>query len=788
VEIELYTDRLKLKDILPDRAKDIAKKYKLKEDDIEFIRKKNPLNAEDLQIEDGERAAIRYINTADVDRDNEIVLPSGGQVSDFKKSPTVLYAHDYHGLPIGKDIWIKLVQGKGWLAKTVYAKHQLAVDVYNLVKEKFLNTSSIGFIPLESVKPEDKDWDKVGELIKSEYGINEKIFDKAKRIYTKWILLEHSDVPIPSNINALNVAVGKGLEIKSEALRKDLGIYRLNINGIEKSLPREGMIEVDDEKNVNKIIEEIEEETGISEEEKEVITKPEETEDYIHIPVIDAGKFVDDSFRTIDIDANKGIKAVIGKLKSDPQGSTHVQKYIFDKSKGWTLSSAQEWVQKHGKSIIYQCVICDKYFMDSLSANRKTCSIKCGYKYLSHLNSGEKHPQYKNAKEKRICEQCGKIFETYKRSNQKYCSIECHNKSMEINKEIGICPVCGNEFDYYLNKPQIYCSRECFYKGNKEFISNLNKNKQLSEAQLKALEKGRINGFGGYPTECNDGHIVQSKFEAEFDNWLFEENIKHDIQVKVCNERAWTCDFVLINSYGESLWIEIDGMGELRKEYGHKETWEEKITYYRENDYRFIVIDKENIEESKHELKNIFPKQEESQEEEPSKGFNFDEITKKKRQEEKLKEIGLFDVNELYEIVKENKELKFLLELHRKKLEEIELKAGAVLNRINKQDLKDAQAKIQKVLDSAEPAEENGEEGKEIEIEDDGLEIEEKETEEEIEEPENENKGIDINEKELIEIIHSALKENINKSVENVSKNLKEGIDDNFKRLTGKVM
>ena len=38
--IELFTERMLLKDILPEKAKDIAKQYKLKADNIEFIRKK----------------------------------------------------------------------------------------------------------------------------------------------------------------------------------------------------------------------------------------------------------------------------------------------------------------------------------------------------------------------------------------------------------------------------------------------------------------------------------------------------------------------------------------------------------------------------------------------------------------------------------------------------------------------------------------------------------------------------------------------------------------------------
>ncbi len=83
---------------------------------------------------------------------------------------------------------------------------------------------------------------------------------------------------------------------------------------------------------------------------RKVALDPEETEAFIHIPVRDAGDFVQDSFRMIDIDADKGIKAVVGKLKSDPEGSTHIQKFLFDKSKDWTLEKAQAWVDEHKKS------------------------------------------------------------------------------------------------------------------------------------------------------------------------------------------------------------------------------------------------------------------------------------------------------------------------------------------------------------------------------------------------------------------------------------------------------
>jgi hypothetical protein len=81
---------------------------------------------------------------------------------------------------------------------------------------------------------------------------------------------------------------------------------------------------------------------------------PEETEDFIHVRVRDPEGFVDDSFRTIEIDAEKGIKAVVGKLKSDPEGAMVVQKYIFAKEKDWTLDKAEAWVKEHKDSAIPQ--------------------------------------------------------------------------------------------------------------------------------------------------------------------------------------------------------------------------------------------------------------------------------------------------------------------------------------------------------------------------------------------------------------------------------------------------
>ncbi len=79
---------------------------------------------------------------------------------------------------------------------------------------------------------------------------------------------------------------------------------------------------------------------------------PEETEEFVHIRVRDPDLFVDGGFRTIAIDADKGIKAVIGKLKSDADGDTVVQKFIFAKAKDWTMEKAEAWVKEHKDSAL----------------------------------------------------------------------------------------------------------------------------------------------------------------------------------------------------------------------------------------------------------------------------------------------------------------------------------------------------------------------------------------------------------------------------------------------------
>ena len=192
----LVTQHLKLKDVYPDKAKEVAKTFNKKEEDLEFIRK--GINPEDLRFNEGENSVVGYISTKSIDRDREIVVPEGVMLDDYRKTPVVLWCHDYSRLPIGKNIWIKC-DDKGLIAKTVYnVKESFSRSVFEYRKDGFPLANSIGFIPLEytDLDPETN--------------------SGARRRYDSVLLLEYSDVPVPSNPDAVQIAVSKGLIPESE--------------------------------------------------------------------------------------------------------------------------------------------------------------------------------------------------------------------------------------------------------------------------------------------------------------------------------------------------------------------------------------------------------------------------------------------------------------------------------------------------------------------------------------------------------------------------------------------
>jgi HK97 family phage prohead protease len=153
-------------------------------------------------INEKEGTLTAYVSTGHRDRMDEVLLPEGADMKNFRKNPVVLWAHQYDQPPIGKALWIKN-DGDGILAKVKFASTEFAQEILGLFKEGILNAFSVGFIPKEYT---DGDGEK-----------------KPRRTYNNWELLEFSAVPVPANPEALSLAMSKGL-IKSEALKKDLKI------------------------------------------------------------------------------------------------------------------------------------------------------------------------------------------------------------------------------------------------------------------------------------------------------------------------------------------------------------------------------------------------------------------------------------------------------------------------------------------------------------------------------------------------------------------------------------
>ncbi|MBC8384889.1 MAG: hypothetical protein H8E57_05175 [Candidatus Cloacimonetes bacterium] len=270
--MDLITKRTKLKEVFSgqeEKLKALSEKYDIKEEELEYI-SKGFSDTSKIEVNDNERSVIKYVSSISVDRDDDIILPKGVKLDDFKKNPVVLYGHQSGGtgwvgaghpvLPIGKDLWIK-ADKKGILAKQTYANHQLADDVYNMHKDGFPLASSIGFIPLKRVSKRDKElWDfTVNNAIK-EYGLDKKFFKNAERIYTEVLLLEHSDVSVPSNPDALALSYQKGIiKIKSPELLEDLELTHKNsTNPPEYDIQKGINIIIENQKSIEERIEELE--------------------------------------------------------------------------------------------------------------------------------------------------------------------------------------------------------------------------------------------------------------------------------------------------------------------------------------------------------------------------------------------------------------------------------------------------------------------------------------------------------------------------------------------------
>jgi len=223
----------------------------------------------------GERNYEFTASTSTLDRDGEIIEAEGWDLRNFKKNPVIMYAHDYRSLPIGKAPRVWLSDGK---LKNIVEFPPEGTYAFADIVERLVDT---GYLRTESVGFIPKKW---------EDGDGDKA---PKRTFLKQELLEISIVPVPANPDALRNAVEDGVITTKEL---------------------DTLFEDD------------------------IVNKPEETDEWIRIPVRDCKVTA-----TIDISKKEGIKALYcGKEKQ-------VRTYMFDKRPpfNWTMAKAKKWVEDH---------------------------------------------------------------------------------------------------------------------------------------------------------------------------------------------------------------------------------------------------------------------------------------------------------------------------------------------------------------------------------------------------------------------------------------------------------
>ena len=156
------------------------------------------------------------ITAETLDRDGEVLIPSGMNSKEFEKNPTLFWNHDYSE-PIGTTVELKRRE-RDILGEFVFAKRP---DGYSgeffpevaasLVGQGIVRAVSVGYVPEAGGVRRATDVDR------KKYG------DEVQTIFSRWKLLEVSLAPLQANPDALIVAVKKGI-CSPAAARKWFGI------------------------------------------------------------------------------------------------------------------------------------------------------------------------------------------------------------------------------------------------------------------------------------------------------------------------------------------------------------------------------------------------------------------------------------------------------------------------------------------------------------------------------------------------------------------------------------
>lgn len=143
-----------------------------------------------------ERISIPVIITDESeDRDDDVVVASGGDMSEYKRNPVLLFAHDHRIPAIGNGLGVHL-DGTSWKGIAQFAApedHPFGAMIGRLYDKSIMRAISQGFIPKEWSYEEDR----------SMWAMK----------FHRWEMIEFSPCNVGSNRNALAQARSVGIDV-----------------------------------------------------------------------------------------------------------------------------------------------------------------------------------------------------------------------------------------------------------------------------------------------------------------------------------------------------------------------------------------------------------------------------------------------------------------------------------------------------------------------------------------------------------------------------------------------
>jgi HK97 family phage prohead protease len=167
---------------------------------------------------------VKFVfSSSAVDRDGDIILPTGIDTKNFMKNPVILWGHDASQLPVGKCTNIEVVGNELHGTVEIWPEDMPEIGpkceaIYQILKKGVLGTS-IGFLPID-------------------YEFNEK----GGILFNKIQLAETSIVTIPCNQDALPLEVGK--EIQEEILETTIPVTTLELPKKDLSIIRKRQMQI----------------------------------------------------------------------------------------------------------------------------------------------------------------------------------------------------------------------------------------------------------------------------------------------------------------------------------------------------------------------------------------------------------------------------------------------------------------------------------------------------------------------------------------------------------------